>query len=46
MGEKKYESDFDNYVFDLYGTLVDIQTDERKLSLRRAGLPLVAESIL
>lgn len=26
-------SEFKNYIFDLYGTLIDIETDERKLSL-------------
>ncbi len=27
------KSEYDNYIFDLYGTLIDIHTDEHKASL-------------
>ena len=29
---------YQNYIFDLYGTLVDIHTNERKLSLEKMSL--------
>ena len=33
MGGFIMKKEYENYIFDLYGTLVDIQTNEKKASL-------------